>query len=288
MRGKSSFMIEISDIRSHDEVVAAFFSAGANPAQDIAASDNLRERLREIDMTWGVLGAIDQMWAPNEASDWIAAEMPTASSIADLAVARFDRGATASRQVSAPHAITLPLRIRTLDAVANRRITRIDTLALRMGSNPQALMRSTLKPLMRDGWIDYSEGRVAMNRPWVPLCEELMTVEMKLNDWRGAIEQARSQAMSANRVWVVLPEKSDRTINNALPDFKSRGIGLAMLRNDDSLRILTCGRKQKPVRWLNALLAEMMYEHFSKRLGANRDSNCGDPVVQKSSGTICS
>lgn len=257
-------MIKVSDIRSHEKMVAAFFANGGNSAgRADAKSLPASNRLREIDMAWGVLAKLGELWRSTSPYDWVAAEVPTASSIADVAAARFDPGVLAARVGDHARAVTLPLRVRTLDAIANRGISRITTLASRMGSNPKALSYSTLRPLAADGWVKIDEGRVFMVRAWRPLCTEVMTVEMKLSDWRGALGQARSQARSANRVWVVLPEKTGKTIANALPEFRENGIGLATLASDDTLRIHYGARQQSPVRWLNGHLAEFMFGQYA-------------------------
>lgn len=251
-------MIEITDIRSHEEMVAAYFDRPS--CERRAKLDRpMDARIREVDMTWAVLGSIEELWAPAKQQDWISAEVPTASSVADLAVIKFDASTVGQRVADGLAPVELPLRVKTLDALAHGGITRLPTLARRVGSNPQALTRSTIRPLEELGWVRLDGDRVALARDWQLVSTEVMTVEMKVSDWRGALVQARSQAMSADRVWVVLPEKSDRVVASALPEFRAEGIGLAFLRPDGSIRVLATARKQSPIRWLNALLAETLF-----------------------------
>ncbi|MGH2959755.1 MAG: hypothetical protein ACRDKE_09125 [Solirubrobacterales bacterium] len=251
-------MIEITDIRSHEEMVAAYFDRPS--CERHAALDSPTEaRIREVDMTWAVLGSMDELWSPRKQPDWISAEVPTASSVADLAVIKFDASAIERRLAEHAAPVELPLRVKTLDALAHRRINQLSTLARTVGSNPRALTRSTIRPLEELGWIRLEGDRVELSRDWQSVGTEVMTVEMKISDWRGALVQARSQALSADRVWVVLPEKSDRVVASALPEFRAEGIGLAFLRPDGTIRLIAAARKQSPIRWLNFLLAETLF-----------------------------
>jgi hypothetical protein len=133
---------------------------------------------------------------------------------------------------------------------------RVATLARKVGSNPRALMRSTIGPLADLGVLELSAGSLRATGAWCPVGAHLTAVELKLSKWRDALRQADNLALSADRVWVVLDKARAATATAASAYFQKFGVGLAVLGLDAHLRVVVGPRQRRPERWLRALMSE--------------------------------
>lgn len=252
-------MIHHAELRSHAGPLNEF---RRRPESGTAAASVGRPE-REIDMTWHVLEQLGVL--VKEPFDDIAAEVPCASSLADLAVVKFDASELARRERLGMGPIRSSLRMCVLDEICFRGVTRIDTLASRVGSRPEAIRRSTLKPLAEIGVIELASDRVEVLEPWRPVAETITTIELKLDDWRGALSQARSQARSADHCWVVLRDRRASTLDAMRVEFAAHGIGVAILSDACELRVEVKPRKQSPVRWLRGITIELAWQLISEQ-----------------------
>ena len=68
--------------------------------------------------------------------------------------------------------------------------------------------------------------------------EELVTIEVKLKDWRKAIEQALDHQLYADKSYICLPKPQRNVSENLLSILKESGIGLIWFEIETKKRIV--------------------------------------------------
>lgn len=197
--------------------------------------------------------------------------------IVDLLAVAFDDEALAHRIKGNLGPVTLPLRVRVLDALSRPRPVRIETLARRVGSKPLALTRSTLRPLEELGALEVSGARVRPTGTWRPVARRLTAIELKLSRWQQALRQADNAAFGVDAAWAVLDAARSRAALGQVEHFRLFGVGLATISSDGELRIATRPRQRPRVRWIRSWLSETAWA--ASELAAERDANTGALVA---------
>jgi hypothetical protein len=96
--------------------------------------------------------------------------------------------------------------------------------------------------------FDYSSGRtdlVAKDRNL-----ELYAFELKLNDWRKALQQARRSECFAHYTFVVLPYRNSRAALESESLFRQAGVGLILLDGVSAYLVFPARRKNPLLPWL--------------------------------------
>lgn len=210
----------------------------------------------EAEMTAPAVAQIGRLLPRARIPHVVVGETPAAVGVADIVAVCFDPAAIECRLRNGLGPICSPLRVRTLDALRDRRSQRVRTVAHKVGSNPAALTRSTLGPLTELGAVELSGELVRSTGVWRPVGSQLTAVELKLSKWRHALRQADNLALSADRAWVVLDETRAAGALAAADRFREFGVGLAVLTCEGKLRIVVRPKGCRAERWLRALLAE--------------------------------
>jgi hypothetical protein len=210
---------------------------------------------------WEMLPAVAEsikVFAPwLESPGAVLAEVPAAVGIVDVVAVRFDSRSLQRRCDERVHPVLLPLRVRTLYALRDRRPRRLETLASVVGSRPEALARSTVGPLAQLGLLEITpRGSVRSTGLWLPAGGRLMAVELKLSKWRTGLNQADNFARSVDQAWVVLDARRVRGALRSIGEFAERGVGLAVVVPDGDVDVLLRPTGRRPEGWLRALLAE--------------------------------
>lgn len=186
----------------------------------------------------------------------IVAEIPAAVGIVDLVGVRFNQRSLRHRDEAALEPTLSPLRVRVLHGLLDGRPKDVEYLAGRVGSRPEALMRSTLRPLERADLIELGTDTVRSTGVWLPAADRVVAVELKLSKWRGALAQADNFTRSADEAWVVLDAARSAGAALAVHEFVERGVGLAVATSDGELDVLAAPARTRPEGWLHALIGE--------------------------------
>ena len=72
-----------------------------------------------------------------------------------------------------------------------------------------------------------------------------VAVEMKLSDWRGAINQASAYTMFSVRSFVAMPSRKQALVLRHIKDFRRRGVGALLIRCDGSVVELIDSREHQ-------------------------------------------
>jgi hypothetical protein len=125
-----------------------------------------------------VLDQFGTLFAGRALPDIVVIEAQADPGVIDLLAVTFDDDVLAHRIQCGLDPVTLPLRVRVLDALTRRRAMRVETLAKRVGSNARALTRSTLGPLEEIGAVELSGTLVRPTGAWAPVAKRLTAVEL--------------------------------------------------------------------------------------------------------------
>lgn len=99
------------------------------------------------------------------------------------------------------------------------------------------------------GWEPLNEYRICWRIPDVVGVEDRrirVAVEMKLSDWKCALNQARVYRFFAEMSYVAMPSSKQHVILRNIRDFNSLGIGILLVRGDLSVLELLRGGKCEP------------------------------------------
>jgi hypothetical protein len=81
--------------------------------------------------------------------------------------------------------------------------------------------------------------------------KNIIAFEMKLHDWKKAINQAFRNTSYANESYVVLPKKRAESIAIHESEFLRRSIGLCYI-DDEKIKVLICPKFKVPILpWLS-------------------------------------
>ena len=210
-------------------------------------------------MTATVESKIRTLASPTFVPDAILREVASPRGIIDLLAVSFDTAALESRRSAGVGAVTLPMRVRALDALRVDREIRLTTLALKLGTTPEALIRSTLGPLAEMGLVNLRDRHASRSEIWRPLASHITAVELKLSKWRSALQQADNAAMCANRAWVVLDRQRGQAAVSAADTFRAFGVGLALVDSAGAMRVVVRPRRRLTTRWFRAYVAEVAW-----------------------------
>ncbi|MEU3112879.1 hypothetical protein ABZ652_02220 [Micromonospora chalcea] len=200
-------------------------------------------------------------------------EVPAVRSIPDIVVAEFDEDEWGRRQaaiVEQPDVMTLlafqEMTERLGDEVSAR------ALATALGVSPGHLAGSTLLRLTEKGFTKpASRGRWRLVTPYRIPVKTLVTIELKLRDWSGALRQASMHGQGADLSWVVLDgarfDTAGSAAETALPVFAEKRVGLSTLTREGVLKVASRAPSGGPYSYspfmasaARALLAERLLE----------------------------
>ena len=98
---------------------------------------------------------------------------------------------------------------------------------------------------------------------WREILPEIVTIEVKVADWRKAIAQAARNRIFAHRSFVAFPEMlAGRVCANAIT--AQLGVGVLAVSQDDSVRVVKRARRQQPRVWAYYYELARLVAHHSK------------------------
>lgn len=183
-------------------------------------------------------------------------EVPAVNGIPDVALVRFNQAELRRRR---RHELVMPSDvacIRAALALADQPEMTVSSLADATGLSAGLLTRRVLPTLRDAGWIIRTDRTWRVEQRYADPALLLVTIELKLRDWKKALGQALQARVGSDLSWVVLDQRPTRALDN-LAHFEVRGVGLALLGRGE-LQIIHAPRQlgYDPAR--RAVLAERL------------------------------
>ncbi|MBV8674987.1 MAG: hypothetical protein JOZ33_16275 [Acidobacteriaceae bacterium] len=172
---------------------------------------------------------------------WTAASLPLGAGIPDLLVVSYEPEVFALANIALEDAELLAY----LRAVGK---ARLDTIAQRIGRPPDMLSRRLYK-LVEAEAIESSSNTFWLAPVWRHILPEIVTIEIKVSNWRRAIEQAARNRIFAHMSFVAVPERIAQRIR-VEPSLRTLGIGLISVAEDGSAVTVRKPRRKRPLVWM--------------------------------------
>ena len=196
-------------------------------------------------MTRPTREAWSQWWGGNE-PDAIAEEILGSGAIADLVGCRFDALSLTERRKhkSAPLLEWAPVGcIGACHTEPHTCRELAEILGYSVSHVRQAVRQAVAEGALR------REGTLILPTTWRPAAKCLISVELKLRDWRRALRQAESYGDWSDKVWIVMGQSVPDPLIEAC---RQSGFGLALLTH--SFDILVEPTLREPDPWHPARL----------------------------------
>lgn len=180
-------------------------------------------------------------------------EVACTAGVPDLVLLDVDREAVAARAGTA--ALVEPVDVRVMLAMQASPVRSLSAFELSDAALVSAahLRRTVLPRLVEGGHLEAAEGGWRGAYEWRSLAHKVVTVEVKLRDWRRGLAQASRHTAVADEAWLVLDARTSDTAQSHADWFATYGVGLASLPIDGDLTMLVppnVNRSRQPHREL--------------------------------------
>ena len=182
---------------------------------------------------------IPELFCSNPYS-WTAASVPLGAGIPDLVVVSYNPQVFAITNIE----LTDTQILAYLRAVGK---ARLETIAQRIGRSPKKL-NDRLSSLLDAAAIETSSNTFSLTLPWRQILPEIITIEVKVSNWRRALEQAARNRIFSHRSFVALPEKVAQRVRRE-PLLGKLGIGLISVFENGAAAVVRKSRRTRPTVW---------------------------------------
>lgn len=188
----------------------------------------------ESEMTDLAAAAAPWWWLRGLQHDFVAAEIVGPNAVADLVGIRFDQRRLGAREAEGIAPVVDALALHALRACRGH-VMSTSELAEACHVTSSGIGRALAIAVDANAMIRRGRGRYACHPAWAPVGARMVAVELKLENWRRAFDQAQSYACWANATWVVLARVPPA---EARAHAAAHGMGLAVLGSDGMIERL--------------------------------------------------
>ncbi len=215
-------------------------------------------------MTKIVMGALLDWPAQSEGTWIVIPEAQVYQRIPDLLLARIDLPAFEERLEGG---WSRSLGRSELSALRCLRIDRgasLELVSSRLRVSP-ARATTVLRSLLASSFIDKCRSGLYFRlAPIKPIASRLISVELKLSDWKGALVQARSHQMFSDAAYVAFDQANASRFDRAKQKYEQLGIGLLAVSSETEAVTRLSKPSRSPLRnpGLVALGSERILGHL--------------------------
>jgi len=172
---------------------------------------------------------------------WTAGSLPLGAGIPDLVIVRCEPKVYALANVPLLNAQILAY----LRAVA---CARVDTIANRIGCREHIIIRN-LENLVQVQAVLSEANAYRLAPEWRDILPEIVTVEVKVANWRRAVDQASRNSIFAHRSFVALPQQTAIRVRRE-DMFQQTGVGLLGVDDDNEVQMIRRPVRRQPRVWI--------------------------------------
>lgn len=194
----------------------------------------------EADLEDAVAIHVGRLCPAYQHSRWVGGSLPIGAGRPDLVIALYEPEviALAHAELSAVHILAY------LRAVKQ---ARLETISNRVGATENLLV-SHLDELVQAEVLTAKAATYSLRPCWREILPEIVTVEAKVSDWQGAVEQAARNRVFAHRSFIALPEPVAKRIRRE-SIFSRTGLGILAVDVHHDVRVVRRAAKGQPRVW---------------------------------------
>lgn len=177
---------------------------------------------------------------PAERDIWLGASFSMGMTRPDLTIVSYDP--SVSTMSSLTH-----LQREALTYLRAVTRARMDTVASRLQRRVEEIT-TDLSILLKRGLVTKDGNCLSAVRSRCLPLREVVTVEVKVDKWRVAVQQAGRNSMVATRSYVALPRRTALRVRSE-PTFSQLGIGILAVTNNGSVTVIRRPRRREPTVW---------------------------------------
>ncbi len=171
---------------------------------------------------------------------WAAGSLPLGAGVPDLIIVRCEPKVYALANVSLLNAQILAY----LRAVGR---ARVDTIASRIG-RPEHIIVRDLDNLIQAQAVSTEASAYRLTPEWREILPEIATVEVKVANWRKAVDQASRNSIFAHKSFVALPQHAALRVRRE-EVFQQTGVGLLGVGDDNEVQVIRRPVRRQPRVW---------------------------------------
>lgn len=171
---------------------------------------------------------------------WVAGSLQVGAGIPDILVATWMPAVRALANVGE----------QSSDILAYLRVVhraRAKTIAERL-RRPDRSVRPHVEQLTEAGILKADSGNYSLDEEWRHILPELVSVEVKVSNWRVAVSQALRNRIFCHKSFVALPERPAEVARHD-PYIKKAGIGVLAVNLKTGVKVIKKARQNKPRAW---------------------------------------
>lgn len=187
-----------------------------------------------------VADQIPNLFSNETHSLWAAGAPTIGAGMPDLVIVTFQP------QVSVLATVDIP----TVHILAYLRVVgcaRLDTIIERIGMPHKTTVRC-LNNLIDVEAVSRVKDKYSLPPIWRQILQEIVTIEVKVSNWKRAVEQAARNRIFSHRSFIALPESVAKRVRSESV-FKQLGVGLISVGDDHMVSVLRRARSRKPRVW---------------------------------------
>jgi len=171
---------------------------------------------------------------------WAAASPQIGAGLPDILVASFRPEIVVLSKTEMPNADILAY----LRAVGK---AKLDTITNRLRLPRELIIRS-LNDLIKSNIVFQGTNTFSLYPEWKNILPEIIAIEVKVDKWRKAIDQAARNQIFAHKSYIALPSTIALRIRNE-PFIRELGIGVLSVKQDKGIEVIRRSRRKNPRVW---------------------------------------
>lgn len=183
---------------------------------------------------------IEHLFHDNDWPLWMAGSLPIGAGMPDLVSVWYE-----------PHLRALADFERTtiyiLAYLRAIRHAQVDTIAARI-NHPRTSVQECLDQLLKIQAVTTKQNAFKLAPNWKHILPKIVTVEVKIQDWKKAVQQAVRNRIFAHKSFIALPQKVAHRIRQE-PVLRNLGIGVLGVTPDCQVRIIRQAPIHKTTVW---------------------------------------
>lgn len=173
---------------------------------------------------------------------WIGLDMPVGSGIPDIVAFCSDARISPTFR---PHELDSAI----LAFVREKSSARCSAVMRQFASIDAEYLISRIECLAVNGLLETSEDPIMLNKSYNGITQQVVTVEVKISNWKIALKQAKRNQLFSTRAFVALPQQTACRIAKSKEFTDLTSIGILSVDDDGEVDCIHSGRTLEPVLW---------------------------------------